>query len=115
MPIREEMRGRYPKNWPEISRRTRLRAHDRCEWCGAHNKSHHPVTNARVVLTVAHLDHQPENCEPTNLRALCQKCHNGYDGPMRAEGKAKRRRALQERTQMTLFQRRGNGAIERVG
>ncbi|HRH13483.1 MAG TPA: hypothetical protein PK225_03935 [Azonexus sp.] len=47
----------------------------------------------RVVLTVAHLDHQPENCAPENLRAWCQRCHNAYDAPMRAKGVADRRRA----------------------
>ena len=39
-----------------------------------------------VVLTVAHLDHQPENCARANLRAWCQRCHNAYDAPMRARG-----------------------------
>lgn len=33
----------------------------------------------RVVLTVAHLDHTPENCADENLRALCQRCHLRYD------------------------------------
>ena len=47
----------------------------------------------RVVLTVAHLDHQPENCAPDNLRAWCQRCHNAYDAPMRARGAADRRKA----------------------
>ena len=32
-----------------------------------------------IVLTTAHLDHVPENCEPDNLRALCQLCHLLYD------------------------------------
>lgn len=32
-----------------------------------------------VVLTVAHLDHTPENCDPSNLRAWCQRCHLRYD------------------------------------
>lgn len=32
-----------------------------------------------VVLTVAHLDHTPEHCEPSNLKAMCQKCHLAYD------------------------------------
>lgn len=32
-----------------------------------------------IVLTVAHLDHQPENCEPSNLRAMCQRHHLAYD------------------------------------
>lgn len=40
----------------------------------------------KVVLTVAHLDHQPENCDPENLRAWCQRCHNAYDAPMRRAG-----------------------------
>jgi predicted nucleic-acid-binding Zn-ribbon protein len=33
----------------------------------------------KIVLTVAHLDHTPENCEDSNLKAMCQKCHNNYD------------------------------------
>lgn len=32
-----------------------------------------------VVLTIAHLDHVPENCTPENLLALCQRCHLRYD------------------------------------
>lgn len=41
----------------------------------------------RIVLTVAHhLDHQPENCEPANLRAWCQRCHNLYDVEHRRAG-----------------------------
>lgn len=32
-----------------------------------------------VVLTIAHLDHVPENCDPDNLRAWCQRCHLHYD------------------------------------
>lgn len=32
-----------------------------------------------VVLTVAHLDHQPENCDPANLAAMCQRHHLAYD------------------------------------
>lgn len=47
----------------------------------------------KVVLTVAHLDHQPENCDPANLRAWCQRCHNAYDAPMRRAGIAARARA----------------------
>lgn len=32
-----------------------------------------------IVLTVAHLDHRPENCDPANLRAWCQRHHLAYD------------------------------------
>jgi 5-methylcytosine-specific restriction endonuclease McrA len=38
-----------------------------------------------IVLTIAHLDHTPENCSDRNLAALCQKCHNTYDAPHRAQ------------------------------
>lgn len=44
----------------------------------------------RVVLTIAHLDHTPENCDPANLQALCQTCHNRLDAPMRAAGRKAR-------------------------
>lgn len=45
---------------------------------------------SKVVLTIAHLDHTPENCDPDNLRALCQKCHNQYDAKHRTETRRKR-------------------------
>jgi len=37
----------------------------------------------RIVLTVAHLDHNPQNCDYSNLKAMCQRCHNRYDAPHR--------------------------------
>ena len=85
MPIRPENRNRYPKDWRAIRERILRRARHRCEGspfypdCRAENGCHHPVTGSRVVLTIAHLDHTPENCEPDNLRALCQRCHLAYD------------------------------------
>lgn len=45
-----------------------------------------------VVLTIAHLDHTPENCAEENLRAWCQKCHLAYDHDHhRANAQATRR------------------------
>jgi hypothetical protein len=45
-----------------------------------------------VVLTVAHLDHTPENCSEDNLRAWCQRCHLAYDKDHhRANAQATRR------------------------
>jgi hypothetical protein len=32
-----------------------------------------------VVLACAHLDHDPSNNAPVNLRALCQRCHMIHD------------------------------------
>lgn len=46
-----------------------------------------------VVLTIAHLDHTPENCDPTNLRAWCQRCHLRYDATHHAETARQTRRA----------------------
>lgn len=52
-----------------------------------------PLRIVRIVLTVAHLDHQPENCDPSNLKAWCQRCHNRYDMAERRKGTAERARA----------------------
>lgn len=89
MPIRPENKSRYPRNWKQIRASILERAHNRCEFCGVGNYAMrlNPKTGkvARIVLTVAHLDHIPEHCDPDNLRALCQKCHNTYDAEHRAE------------------------------
>lgn len=67
MPIRPENRVRYPKDWKQIAASIRERASNRCEGspdfpdCRAENGQPHPVTGSRVVLTVAHPDHTPEN------------------------------------------------------
>lgn len=39
------------------------------------------VKRVRVVLTIAHLDHDEENhdVKDDRLAALCQQCHNTYD------------------------------------
>lgn len=89
MPIRPENRDRYPKNWKQIRARILERAHNRCEFCGVENHTmrlnEKTGKEARIVLTIAHLDHTPENSDPENLRALCQRCHNLYDAKHRAE------------------------------
>ncbi len=47
----------------------------------------------RIVLTVAHLNHQPEDCRDENLRCWCQRCHNRYDAAHRRAGTKARARA----------------------
>jgi 5-methylcytosine-specific restriction endonuclease McrA len=49
------------------------------ERCSAFDGAVHPITGAKVVLTVAHLDHTPGHDDEDNLRAFCQRCHNRYD------------------------------------
>jgi len=99
MPIRPGERARYPKDWPLISHRIRERAGNRCEGspghypdCRAENRQPHPVTGSNVVLTVAHLDHAPENCADDNLMAMCQRCHLTYDARHHAANAARTRR-----------------------
>jgi hypothetical protein len=103
VPIRPENRARYPADWRQISARIRnQRAIGRCECegecgsahlgrCDARNGQPHPATGSRVVLTVAHLDHTPENCDDNNLRAMCQRCHLRYDGAHHAQTAARTR------------------------
>lgn len=46
----------------------------------------------RIVLTIAHLDHTPENCSDDNLRAWCQRCHLRYDQQHHVESRRLNRR-----------------------
>lgn len=95
----------YPKNWEEMALEIKAECDWTCEWCqrpcrlpGESLKAFaewvvaddygifHDLMVAdilanpqRFTLTVAHLDHQPENCDRSNLRALCTTCHCRYD------------------------------------
>lgn len=93
MPIRPENKSRYPKNWKEIRASILQRAGNRCEFCGVENHTMRLNLKtgkyAKIVLTIAHLSHIPEDCRPENLRALCQKCHNSYDAEHRKETRMK--------------------------
>lgn len=97
MPIKPENLARYPKDWKQIRARILDRAWNRCEQCGVANYatgfrnddgefvaavSAGHCTGFRwfkIVLTIAHLNHTPENCADENLKALCQRCHLAYD------------------------------------
>lgn len=110
MPIKPENLKRYPANWKDIRTAILERAGNACEGSPAYPDCRAPngwwrlkedgaltgdedladewIFNAeaglvtRIVLTIAHLDHVPEHCEPENLRAWCQRCHLHYDLPM---------------------------------
>lgn len=89
MPIKPENKDRYPKNWKAIRANILARAKFQCEGspsypdCDARDGEPHPYTGSKVVLTVAHLDHTPENNDWRNLRAWCQRCHLTYDAKHR--------------------------------
>lgn len=109
MPIRPEMRSRYPRDWKARSRFVRfVRARGRCEWCGAANGKPHPRTGSRVVLTVAHVfDQRPEVAHLLNLSALCQACHLGHDRQRHIQ--ARKANARSKRALRDLFPEVANG------
>ncbi len=79
MPIKKSQRDLYPprRMWQGIRRR-RLESQDnRCLHCGVENYSVRGT--AVVVLTVAHLDHDPGNNMVCNTPALCQRCRLHHD------------------------------------
>jgi 5-methylcytosine-specific restriction endonuclease McrA len=104
MPITEKNKGKYPprSEWKKIRAEILARAGNKCERCKLPNGKQgwrdkagtfHEVgwdfygcsekppgwRAIKIVLTIAHLDHDPTNNDPANLQALCQKCHNNYD------------------------------------
>lgn len=43
-----------------------------------------------IVLTIAHLDHNVTHNDYSNLKALCQRCHNRHDAAYRAANRNKK-------------------------
>lgn len=103
---------KYPPDWktrirPDILRR----ANNRCELCGVENGSlvwrervvmrfdYGPLGRGgvrmgqyvKVVLTIAHLDHNIKNNDYSNLMALCQRCHLALDKEQHRINSAKAR------------------------
>lgn len=117
MPIRQSERARYPRDWAQISAQIRfVRAGGRCECtgqcgatphepgrCGAVHDRPHPLTGSKVLLTTAHLDHTPENCDPANLAAMCQRCHLAYDAVQHAVNASHTRAVKATEGLMPLF------------
>jgi len=75
----------YPPDWAEIALREKERAHWMCEECGA---DCHAPSSQHNRLTVHHLDHNPANCAPDNLIALCAPCHLRADSKHHARNAA---------------------------
>lgn len=85
MPINYKL---YHPKWKAISRFIRFyRAKNHYEFCGAENYKPNPITGSKVVLTVAHLDHDITNNSFFNLKALCQRCHLKYDAKQHARSR----------------------------
>ena len=102
-------RSLYPDNWDELAYAIKDEVNWCCEACGRPCRrpdepreaaifrltlTEHPTVSelwepsgagpavsrlGRFKLTVAHLDHVPQNCDRANLKALCAPCHGTYD------------------------------------
>ena len=143
MPIRPENKGRYPANWvSEIRPRILARAGNCCEgspmypdcrvpdgWYRdnetgltypAHiaadlERRQYPDWGrlTRIVLTIAHLNHVPEDCRDENLRAWCQRCHCTYDAKIHAQHAnetRRKRKALKDLFEPEALPSSGEGA-----
>ena len=130
MPINPELKHLYPPDWKAISQRIRFqRAGGKCEQCGAPhlgwrrsdaeglffrtaeeavlfavNTHEDDAAITRIVLTTAHLNHDPTDNSEENLAALCQRCHLAHDLKHHLES----RRINREKAsgQQRLFERR---------
>lgn len=48
----------------------------------------------KVVLTISHTDHVITNNDYSNLKALCQQCHNRHDKGHRKESREKNKKQI---------------------
>lgn len=127
--------AKYPPNWREISKSIRERAGGKCEWCGIPNYSnihrlrldpfqwvYHtdwlemPFEQqgqynkvSKIFLTVSHFDHDTTHNDPSNLNALCNRCHLKHDAyhhaaNAKATRAAKREAELKAAGQLGLFE-----------
>lgn len=110
--------SRYHPDWTSIVRQIKAQADDRCEFCGVPNGAYGfreegtglffegdpdsgPCSQTpgprcfRIVLTIAHLNHDIDDNDPANLRCLCQKCHLAWDRQHHANTAATTRRGRQ--------------------
>jgi hypothetical protein len=108
----------YPANWDDIAQVIKAETGWSCKQCGQScrepgeawvdflkrmNWTLGRAIAARpgcYVLTVAHLDHVPQNIDRKNLKALCAPCHCRYDLSQMALKKALKR---ERQGQLSLF------------
>ena len=98
--------SKYPPDWKQIRARILFRADNQCECegeCGLHRSDPAPRrccerhgtpakwARGRVVLTIAHLNHDTADNRPANLKAMCQRCPLRYDRDLHKQNAARTR------------------------
>ena len=116
----------YPANWDAIASGIKVEVNWCCEFCGracirpgesveefcdristTDNPDECPVvadfraSPRRWLITVAHLNHVPADCDRSNLKALCNPCHCRYD--------------LQQMSQKIMLKRERHGQLRIKG
>lgn len=87
----------YPIHWKTIANEVKRKAEWKCQMCGKQcRKPGEPFDTHKRTLTVAHLNHKPEDVRPENLMAMCAPCHLRYDAKHHAETRKNRRAGEQE-------------------
>jgi len=95
-------RARYPDNWEKIALAVKTAAGWKCQKCGKQcRKPGEPFDTHKRTLTVAHLNHTPEDVREENLMAMCAPCHLRYDAKHHAETR-KRKRVNDMAEQITI-------------
>ena len=85
-------RARYPDNWEKIALAVKTAAGWKCQKCGKQcRKPGEPFDTHKRTLTVAHLNHTPEDVREENLMAMCAPCHLRYDAKHHAETRKRKR------------------------
>src|SRR5579884_902749 len=104
----------YPTNWEQLAFDLKVAAGWRCQWCGARHgdlRRSEDGREWRVVITCAHLDHDPENPH-ARLAVLCASCHLRYDRSPQQRGRRERNMAM-ARGQLPLIEELYEGIAER--
>lgn len=87
-------RHRYPSDWKKIAFGVKEKAGWKCQnpKCGLQcRKPGEKFDTHKRTLTVHHINHEPEDCRPENLIALCSTCHLRADAKFHAEHRKQRR------------------------
>jgi len=104
MPISAEKMTRYPggstrsPEWLAFRAFVLFRAGNRCEGTPQHPDCRIPngalsARGTKVVLTIAHMDHDASHADPERCRALCNRCHLNWDRDRHVANAAANRRA----------------------
>jgi 5-methylcytosine-specific restriction endonuclease McrA len=82
----------YPADWDKIAFAVKEDAGWKCQKCGKQcRRPGEAFDTHKRTLTVAHLNHTPEDVRPENLMAMCAPCHLRYDAKQHAETRRRKR------------------------